>query len=76
LRAGTSPNRQYFLKNLKELIKKGEDEAAGKFPEDSLFFSKQRLEEGRRWKVKRKLIMTIKNQDLTPGSERIDKKGS
>jgi len=35
-----SPNTQYFLKNLKELIKKGEDEVAGKFPEDSLFFSK------------------------------------
>jgi len=76
LRTRTSSNTQYFLKNLKELIKKGEDEVAGKFPKDSLFFSKQRLEEGRRWKVKRKLIMTIKNQDLTPGSERIDKKGS
>jgi len=76
LRTRTSPNRQYFLKNLKELIKKGEDEVAGKFPEDSLFFSKQCLKEGRRWKVKRKLTMTIKNQDLTPGSERIDKKGS
>jgi len=59
-------NRQYFLKNLREFIKKGEDEAAGKFPEDSLFFSKQSLEEGRRWKVKRKLTMTIKNQDLIP----------
>jgi hypothetical protein len=40
LRTRTSSNRQYFLKNPKELIKKKEKKAAGKFPEDSLFFSK------------------------------------
>ena len=75
MRTWTSSSRQHFLKNLKELTKKKREKAARKFPEDSLFFSKQRLEEGRRWKVKRKLIMTVKNQGPTTGSEGIDRKG-
>jgi len=33
---------------------------------DSLFSNKQGFGNGQRWKVKRKLTMTIKNQDLPP----------
>jgi len=48
LRAGTSPNRQYFLKKLKELTKKKEDKVEEKLPEDSLFSNKQGFGKGQR----------------------------